>query len=123
MEKKLNKTGVFQSQHHLLMDIASNPSSSQIELAKEMKVTTATIAVSLKKLEKNGYIARHTSDEDNRLNKVAITEKGMKVVEESRSIFRNMDELTFRGFSDSDMNTFISLVKRITDNIREEEDE
>ena len=56
LEQELNFTGVYRSQHQLLMFIADNPNVSQKELARLYGVSTATIAVSLKKLEQGGYI-------------------------------------------------------------------
>ena len=49
-------------------------------------VSGATMAVSLKKLEKGGYINRLVDQHDNRCNQICITEKGREVVEES--VFR-----------------------------------
>ena len=56
MERRLSDTGVYRSQHRILMFISDNPNISQKELARMTEVSTATIAVSLKKLEKGGYI-------------------------------------------------------------------
>jgi len=86
MQKFLDETGVYQAQHRLLMEIFRNPDASQNDIARSMDVSAATIAVSLKKLEKGGYIKRETVEEDNRFNKITITEKGNKVVEQSKQI-------------------------------------
>ncbi|MEG7531564.1 MAG: helix-turn-helix domain-containing protein, partial [Hungatella sp.] len=52
MERCLHVTGVYRSQHQILMYVMDNPNASQKEIAKLYGVSTATIAVSLKKLEK-----------------------------------------------------------------------
>jgi len=52
MQKFLDETGVYQAQHRLLMEIFRNPDASQNDIARSMDVSAATIAVSLKKLEK-----------------------------------------------------------------------
>ncbi|HCS74075.1 MAG TPA: MarR family transcriptional regulator, partial [Clostridiales bacterium] len=51
MQSCLDETGVYQAQHRLLMAISRKPYSSQKKLAEAMQVSTATVAVSLKKLE------------------------------------------------------------------------
>ena len=62
MEHRLDGTGVYRSQHQILMFVSDNPNVSQKELARMYGVSGATIAVSLKKLEKGGgtqYIQTH----------------------------------------------------------------
>ena len=81
MERRLDGTGVYRSQHQILMFVSDNPNVSQKELARMYGVSGATIAVSLKKLERGGYIRRLVDQEDNRCNQICITDKGRKVVE------------------------------------------
>ncbi|NLN04473.1 MAG: MarR family transcriptional regulator [Clostridiaceae bacterium] len=45
MQNYLDATGVYHSQHRLLMEISRNPNASQTELARRMDVSSATIAV------------------------------------------------------------------------------
>lgn len=99
LDREVAKTGVYRSQHQILMYIARFPNASQKEIASHQQVSTATIAVSLKKLEKGGYISRAVDCNDNRYNQICITEKGQEVVEESVQIFRKAEEGMFRGFS------------------------
>ena len=99
LDREVNKSGVYRSQHQILMYIARFPNASQKEIANHQQVSTATIAVSLKKLEKGGYISREVDRNDNRFNQICITPKGQAVVEESIKIFRKAEEGLFRGFS------------------------
>lgn len=99
LDREVLKTGVYRSQHQILMYIARFPNASQKEIANHQQVSTATIAVSLKKLEKGGYISRVVDCNDNRYNQICITEKGQAVVEESVQIFRKAEEGMFRGFT------------------------
>jgi MarR family. len=123
MQNYLDETGVYQSQHRLLMEIAHNPNAFQKDIAKSMDVSAATIAVSLKKLEKGGYISREIDETDNRLNKITITEKGNGVVEKSRKIFEAANEQIFRGFSDEEKSVLFNLLIKLNNNlIRMEED-
>ena len=74
LEQRLNKTGVYRSQHQILTTLAEHSNASQKEIAEYLNVTAATIAVSVKKLEKGGYITRIVDQEDNRYNKLCLTE-------------------------------------------------
>lgn len=117
LEKGLNKSGVFRSQHQLLMYICCHPSVSQKELAKLYNVSTATVAVSLKKLEKGGYIRRLVDEEDNRINQTVITPKGQAVVENGISFFKRVESGMFEGFSTDEIEGLHGYLNRIYKNI------
>jgi len=117
LEQELNSTGVYRSQHQILMYVADNPHASQKELAGLYGVSTATIAVSLKKLEQGGYIERKMDAKDNRFNRICITQKGMEAVEESEIIFQKLEQRMFRGFSEEDFEKMGQFLDRIYHNL------
>lgn len=122
MEKMLNKTGVYRSQHQILMYVAENPNVSQKELAGMYGVSGATIAVSLKKLEKGGYISRVADEKDSRLNHITVTEKGRQVVEDSLHLFRRMEQCMFSGFSENDMTILGQYFDRMYENLKQSQE-
>lgn len=119
MEKQLSSTGVYRSQHKILMQISEFPNLSQKELADMSEVSTATIAVSLKKLEKGGYIKRLVDERDNRYNQLCITQKGRQVIEKSHQIFREVDKAMFAGFSEDEYKELENILDRIYENLEE----
>lgn len=118
MERRLNKTGVYRGQHHLLMDISRFPDVSQKELAEMEHISGATVAVSLKKLEKGGYIEREVDVNDNRCNQIRMTEKGMEVVKHSIRIFRRTETELLDGFTEEEQEQLLSYLARISQNIK-----
>ena len=123
MQNYLDETGVYQSQHRILMEIFKNKYASQIDIARLMEVSAATIAVSLKKLERGGYIIREIDEGDNRLNQITITEKGYKVVEQSKQIFNMTDQKVFQGFTEDEKATLSVLLQKLDTNLIKMEDE
>ena len=117
IERRVRQTGVYRSQHQILMFIAANPDATQKEIARLHETSPATIAVSLKKLEKAGYIRRVVDQEDNRCNRLQVTEKGQLVVNQSHIIFRQIEEEMFAGFSQEDFRDLDQLLGRINGNI------
>ncbi len=118
VESQVRRTGVYRSQHQILMYIAANPDASQKDIARMHQVSTATIAVTLKKLEKAGYIRRAADTEDNRYNRMQVTEKGEEVVRQSYQIFRQIEEKMFSGFEEEDFRRFQELMQRICGNLQ-----
>lgn len=119
LERELNKTGVYRGQHQLLMFIAEHPNISQKEIAKLNHVSSATVAVSLKKLEQGGYVRRAVDQEDNRFNRICITEKGSRVAENSIRFFHKTEQQMFAGFSEEDMAGLQNYLERIRGNLCE----
>lgn len=119
ISSRVKQTGVYCSQHQILMYIALNPDASQKDIARMHEASTATIAVSLKKLEKGGYISRAMDTLDNRCNRLQVTEKGRKVVDQSHEIFFNTEKEMFRGFTEEDFQTLEKMLTRIYRNMEQ----
>lgn len=117
VEREINQLGLHGSQHHLLMHLANYETVTQKELASQLKVSPASVAVSIKKLESEGYITKEMDREDNRFNKITITEKGKNMVEKSRQVVVKIDEAAFEGFSEQEVGWLSSMVERIYQNL------
>lgn len=117
LERQFNKTGVYRSQHQLLMYISENPNTSQKDLAAMHHVSTATVAVSLKKLENGGYIKRVVDKQDNRFNQICITEKGKAIVEGSIAYFQKLETQMFEGFGPEELLQLQGFLDRVFQNL------
>ena len=101
LECNLEGTGIHRAQHRLLMTLAKHSFASQVELAKFLEISPATVAVALKALKKSEY----------------ITEKGRKLVEESCDFFDMLDEQMYVGFSESEKEQLCDYFDRIYENM------
>ena len=119
VEKRVSDLGLHRSGHHMVMAISKNCNLSQKELAKCMDISPAAVAVALKKLESQGFIEREIKADDNRINNISVTEKGAEILEKTKEIFNEIDSITFKGFSDSDIEAFMGYLTRISDNIQD----
>ena len=119
LEQRLNKTGVYRSQQQILRLLSDHSNVSQKEIAEFMNVSPSTIAVSVKKLEKGGYITRIVDQDDNRFNKLCLTEAGKDIVKHSRIFFRNVENQMFHGFSEEDYAAMERFLDRVYQNLEE----
>jgi len=120
----VNETNLHKSQHRLLMNLARLGNNvSQRDLAETLNITPAAVAVTLKKLEKNGLVGRKMAEKDNRYNEVVLTEKGKKIVKESYKVFKYADEKMFDGFSLEELDAFEGYLNRIKDNLSKKMEE
>ena len=110
--------GVHHSQHRMLMYLSKHEKlPSQKAIADEFDVSPAAVAVMLKRLEKDGYISRNVTGDDNRCNEISITQKGRDVVEESRHLFESIDAAMFDGLDGTELETFASVLRTIRSNL------
>ena len=116
IDKRVEGTGVYRSQHRLLMILGKHPECSQTELAEILDISPAAVAVSLKKLEKAGFIRRQCKENDNRVNHVDITENGRKAIDVSIHYFMEMENAIFLGFSEDEMEQLECFFRRIIEN-------
>ncbi len=114
--KKVEDTGIYRSQHRLLMILGKNPDCSQTAIANKLEISPAAVAVSLKKLEKAGYITRSCDAEDNRMNHVVITKKKKKAIDQSILYFQEIEDAMFEGFSQEELETYAAFLGRVIQN-------
>ena len=119
IEKRVARTGVYRSQHQMLMNLGRNPDCSQNELAARLDITPASVTTTIKKLERGGYITRIVCEEDNRVNRIRVTEKGQEIITQSIAIFDEVEAQALRGFSKEEIEQFEGFVKRISINLEE----
>ena len=118
VEKRICSLGIHPSQHHFLMHIARNGTCTQNSIAEAMEISAAAVAVSLKKLEKGGYIEKRSSQSDGRSNQIALTEKGEDVVKQSRHMFEQVDEEMFASLTEEEQQRLHGIMGRIVDNLK-----
>ena len=118
VETKVSALGLHRSQHTMLLTINFNGNISQKELAKRMEISPAAVTVTLKKLEAQGFIERAQSEDDSRVNNITVTPKGKEVNNMTGAIFDEVDERTFDGFSENELEELLSYLKRVSSNLK-----
>lgn len=112
--------GIHRSQHRLLMYISRSPNEpSQKEIAEHFGISPAAVAVSLKKLEDSGYITRQSVENDNRFNRISLTDNGKDIVEKSEEFFIKSDFAMFRDFSEEDYKNLTVCLEKMMSGLKD----
>ena len=123
-ERQAANTEIQPSQHRMLMYLSkAETSPSQCEIAKRFEISPAAVTVTLKKLEKMGYIekSRPTDDGDGRVNEIKITEKGILEANATREYFSYIDKAMFQDFSEEELTEFTRLLHKVCTNLQNAE--
>ena len=73
--------------------------ASQRDLAEALHISPATVATSLRSLERGGYVEKRMDPGDQRRRRVSITVRGEEAVDRCTAIFREVDRQMFGGFT------------------------
>ena len=90
---------------------------SQKELAKRLRVSPATVTVSLKSMERDGYVKKLSNADDLRCKPITITDKGRKAAQLIDEVFETLDHGMYRGFDAEELSLIAGLYRRMIDNL------
>lgn len=90
---------------------------SQRDVARTLRLSPATVAVSLKTLERDGYVTRETERRDQRRNRVMLTDKGRQAVKQCGESFRAVDERMLAGFTEEECVQLTRFFVRMLENL------
>lgn len=113
--------GIHRSQHMMLMYISKNENISQRHIAEHFNISPAAVAVTLKKLESVGLVIRNAAQGDSRRNNISVSDKGKKIIDETRYIFGAIDRLMFKNFTDDEIALLFDYSQRMYNNLVEAE--
>ena len=92
--------------------------AAQKELSDAMHVSPATVAVSLKSLEREGYVEKLAAETDQRRKAVRLTPKGEAAIQRCVQVFEAVDQSMFEGFRPEETRQACGYLMRMLHNLR-----
>jgi len=92
---------------------------SQADLVRNLGVSAATVAVSIARLERLGYVRRERNLHNQRANVLALTEEGRIQAQKLQSAMCTACSCALYGISETDLKEFALLLARMTDNLHQ----
>lgn len=110
------------AQHFLLFVIEHGSEQevplSQGDIARELKLSPATVTASLRFLEKYDLIQRQPDEHDLRKNRVTITSEGREMAEKCRDAMKELTDTMFEGFTAEEKDALSGYFERMCSNLR-----
>ncbi len=103
----------------IMRTIASYENCTQAAIAEHLGVSPASVATSTKRLQKAGLITKTVDPDNLRCNRLALTDKGRKAIEQQLALFYEYDSLIFDEFSQDEKAQLLSLLSRIVRKMQE----
>lgn len=117
ISSSLSGMKLYRGQPEILEYLKEHGDCSQKELADFLGVTPASIATSLKRMSKSGFIERTADETDRRINRLRLTQKGKEVFLDGKAECDRIDSVMFNGFSEEEITAFSDMLSRIAKNL------
>lgn len=117
----LRGKGIYYRQFPILNYIYCNDGCTQVEIAKALYISPASVAVSTKRLQKAGMIEKKVDEDSLRKNRIRMTPKGREIVESCRLAMKKTDNEMFSGFREEELEQLKGFLDRMLVNLAGEE--
>ncbi len=117
VHKLVEALGLYRGQPPVLRALWEQEGLTQTELARQMKITPATMTKMLQRMEKAGFIQRKTDSVDQRISRVYLTEAGRSVQKDLEAVFQRIEAETFSNFNKEEQELLRHFLRRIRENL------
>ncbi|MBQ9079843.1 MAG: winged helix-turn-helix transcriptional regulator [Clostridia bacterium] len=101
----------------IIIHLAHEDGVTQLDLVQKTHLSPPTVSLTVKKLEKLGYISRVPDTVDQRAVRVFLTEKGRELDNASRSAIDDINKILTQNISPEEIEILLPLLRRMRDNL------
>lgn len=113
----VSEEGLFAGQHHIIMMLERVGCATVSQIAEEMRTTRATASVSIKRLEKAGFVEKRSSESDARITKIYLTDKALAVTQRIKAKMDEAEESLTQGLTQEEKYLLSDLLDKVVNNI------
>jgi DNA-binding MarR family transcriptional regulator len=116
IDERMKPFGLSSGQLFTLLHLARQQGITQDTLARRFHIDKATIARAVRKLEDAGYVTRTVDPANRRAVRVALTDRGERIIPEILAIDREWEEETYSGLTAAERLNLYELLRKIARN-------
>ncbi len=117
---KLRDLDIKSGQQDFFYVISKNEGISQKELSEYLYVGKSTTAKAVKNLVKNNYIKVERDENDKRIHRLYLTQKGRETVPKIESVFLELMDIFTKDLSECEKEQTLTTLKKILNTLDEE---
>ncbi len=115
------KNDMYFGQFPILEYVKNNDMCTQKDISDFLKITPPSIAISIKRMQKNGLLEKINDENDLRCNRVTITKKGIESFEACKNDAKIIDERVFKGFTEKELESLYDCLGKMLENLSTDE--
>ena len=119
MHKMVSSVGLYMGQPWILRFIRNQGEVTQTQIADALMISPATVANSLKRMNKSGLITRKVDQADTRKNNVVLTAQGESVLSDFEAALRAHEEAMYQGITRKQLDVFKAALEKIKQNLED----
>lgn len=116
-EPAFQDLGLYLGQEMALFILWEEEGLTQTELGEHLGVDPSTVTKTIKRLEHGGIIERRQDEQDRRVWRVYLTEKGRELQKPVGKIWEELESLTIANLSDVELALLKRILGQILDNL------
>jgi len=113
LQKRILPLGLAPAQFMVLLELWALDGQTQSALTQKLDVEQATMANTLRRMERDGLIARHPSKEDKRARLVCLTDKARGLQDQATKAAKEQNRAALAGLSEAEQMVLIDMMQRV----------
>lgn len=105
----------------LLRVLARHEGISQMELVEITHLSKPTVSLGIKKMEELGIVRRENDDNDARISKIYLTEKGKDINKKNFNSLQEIDRFVMKGLTEDEIDKVSKILLKMRENLLSEE--
>lgn len=114
---RLSEYGINAAEEYILMYLLGHENTNQDSIAKYFILDKGSVARSLAKLERKGFIVRRINDENQREKVIKLTDKSNNMREMLGAQLISWQNAMYEGLSEEERRIFEKTVEKIAANV------
>ncbi len=121
MRDNLLSHGLYFGQPPILYTLMDSGGCTQKEISEKLSISQATVAVSIRRLLKGGFITKSSDSKDLRRNRIELTEMGRHAAEACRADSNRLFTKMCKGLNSDEIQSLSGYFLRLSNNLEANE--
>ena len=118
LHERIRPLGLAPAQFMTLLELWAEDGLTQAQLVERLDVEQATMANTLKRMERDGLIDRRPHPQDGRAQQNWLTARAKELREPATLAAKDQNRLALAGLSQAERETFVELTRRIIEQMQ-----
>jgi DNA-binding MarR family transcriptional regulator len=117
LRRRTESVGVVPGQFAQLLALYEQDGLTQRELCERVRIEQPTMAVTLKRMERDGLVERVADPNDGRRSRVLLTARSRRLEKRLTGAARDVNAVATEGLTDAEVESFMATLDRLIANL------
>ncbi|MAZ16892.1 MAG: MarR family transcriptional regulator [Ahrensia sp.] len=113
LHERIRPLGLAPAQFMTLLELWEEDGRTQKDLVRRLDIEQATMANTLKRMERDGLIIRQENPKDRRAQLIRLTEKARALQDDATAAANAVNAIALGGLSEDERRVFIRMMTRV----------